>query len=260
MDTIRFEINKKANKQYRKFYDIVLFLNDKQVPHNIFNIASVLGAYSFNGVELYTFTCECGEPGCAGFFSTVKQFRSNSNVRWIFPSTEEYKVDKLEYVFDIEQFDLQLSMLKYRVVRLANKGRTPLAHIECCEKYNLIGEINLYKKIFRRASNSYENLKLNFPEYINNTYYYKYEEQISWEYNFQDLVYILIGEQPEYVEEGFNTFLVLCRVGARAIVQFLSDDKLVFNSIFENKNLSDLCYKLNDVDNFDLTKLELVQK
>lgn len=259
MDTIKFEINKKANKQYRKFYDVVLFLNDKPIPHNTFNIAHVLGAYSFNGIELYTFTCECGEPGCAGFLNTVKQFRSNSNVRWIFPNIEEYKVDKLEYVFDIKQFDLQLSVLKYLVIRLANKGRTPLAHIECCEKYNLIGNINYYKKRFKKVSKSYENLLLNFPEYINNTYYYKYEEQVSCEYSFQDLVYMLIGEQPEYVEEEFDMFLLLCRVGARAIVQFLVNDKLLFSNIFENRNLYNLSYKLNDVDNFDIDKLKLIR-
>jgi hypothetical protein len=240
-------------------YDIVLLLNDNIVQGGVFNLASVLGAQRCNGIELYPFTCGCGEPGCAGFFTKVKQFRNESTVKWIFPSTKEYKVDKLEYCFDVKQFDFQVDVLKFLVINLANKKKYPIYCMSSSD-YNLLGDINYRKKRFRRASNSYEDLKLNFPEYINNTYYYKYEEQVSWEYDFQDLVYMLIGEQPEYAEEEFNMFLLLCRVGAKAIVQFLSDDKLLFNSIFENKKLSDLCYKLNDVDNFDLTKLELVQK
>lgn len=284
MDTIRFEINKKANKQYRKFYDVVLFLNDKPIQHDTFNIASVLAAYRCNYAEFFPFTCTCGQPGCAGFSKEVKQFRKNAlkyqffvdsentkiktifsldDVIWEFPNIEEYKVDKLVYKFDAKQFDLQLDVLKHLIINLSKKGELSVANLgdlDIKDNINTIGEINYYRKRFRRASKSYENLSLNFPEYINNTYYYKYEEQISWEYDFRGLVYKLIGEQPEYVEEEFNMFLLLCRVGARAIVQFLSDDKLVFSSIFENKNLSDLCYKLNDIDNFDLTKLELVQK
>ncbi len=71
---------------------------------------------------------------------------------------------------------------------------------------------------------------------------------------------MLIGEQPECVEEEFNMFLLLCRVGARAIVEFLFNDKILFSEIFKDSNLKNLCCKLNSVDNFDLTKLELVQK
>jgi len=262
MDTIRFEINKKASEKYRKFYDIVLFLNNRQVPLDTFNIASVLGAYRCKYAEFFPFTCSCGSPGCAGFGREVKQYRKQYTVKLVFPNLEDYKIDKLEYNFGMKQFDLQLDILKHLVINLSNKKKVPICHVADYSNYenNLLGEINYCKKRFKRASNSYENLLLNFPENINNTYYYKYEEQVSWEYNFQDLVYMLIGEQPEYVEEEFDMFLQLCRVGARAIVQFLSDDKLLFNNIFENKNLNDLCYKLNNVDNFDLFKLELVQK
>lgn len=263
MDTIRFKINKKANEKYRKFYDVVLFLNNKQVPLNTFNIAYVLGAYRCNYAKFFPFTCTCGIPECAGFDEEVKQFRKQHTVKWIFPNLEDYKVDKLVYKFDSKQFDLQLDILKYLVTNLHKKGKLSVAYLgdlDIQHTLNTAGEINWNKKRFKKASKSYENLLTNFPEYINNSYYYKYEEQVSCEYDFQDLVYMLIGEQPEYAEEEFNMFLLLCRVGAKAIVQFLSDDKLLFNSIFENKKLSDLCYKLNDVDNFDLTKLELVQK
>ena len=263
MDTIRFEINKKANKQYRKFYDVVLFLNDKPIQHDTFNIASVLGAYRCNYAEFFPFTCSCGEPGCAGFGREVKQFRKQYTVEWLFPNKETYKVEKLEYDFSKEQFDLQLDVLKHLIINLSKKGKLSIANLGDLgikDNINTIGEINYYRKRFRRASKSYENLKLNFPEYINNTYYYKYEEQISWEYDFRGLVYKLIGEQPEYVEEEFNLFLLLCRVGAKAIIQFLSDDKLVFNTILKNNNLNYLCYKLSDVDNFDINKLEIIRK
>lgn len=261
MDTIRFEINKKANKQYRNFYDVVLFLNDKPIQHNTFNITHVLAAHNCNYAEFFPFTCSCGEPGCAGFSVEVKQIRNTSDIIWEFPNLEDYKVDKLLYRFDAKQFDLQLDVLKHLVINLSKKGKYSVVNLG---DLNIIHDIstiiNYYKKRFKKVSKSYENLKLNFHEYINSNYYYKYEEQVSWEYNFQDLVYMLIGEQPEYVKEEFNIFLLLCRVGARAIVQFLSDDKLLFNNIFENKNLSDLCYKFNNVDDFDINKLKLIRK
>ncbi len=106
MDYINFSVTESKpikDKDFKEF-DVRVLLSGQQMIPAIFNAVEVMAAHNFKFAEFDLFTCSCGVPGCAGFQSPIVQKIKDNKVHWIFPDEGDYKTDKLEYVFDAEQF------------------------------------------------------------------------------------------------------------------------------------------------------------
>src|ERR1700712_3765250 len=100
MDNIKFEITEVKKCGNLNQYDVIVILNDVPLIHRIFNGGSVVPLSAYDSGEFDLFTCGCGVPGCAGFHAEVIQNKTETTVKWQFPSGDSYSVEKLEYEFD----------------------------------------------------------------------------------------------------------------------------------------------------------------
>lgn len=124
MDKIELTLTEivQCERSILKQYDITVSLNDKVLNHNLFNSDEVIPGSRFNSIEFDLFTCECGEPACAGYYTKVIQNKTKNTVKWTFPEDESYKVDKLEFEFDLINFEEHFELIRKEMLALEKQN------------------------------------------------------------------------------------------------------------------------------------------
>jgi len=198
MDKIRFEII----KEKEQFFNVVVYLNECKIPHYVFNTIEVLAAFQVKESEFDLFTCTCGHSACAGFQSPIKQQKNESTVFWLF--SEDYKVQKSLYCFDLEEFNLEFKKLKENVIKNSNNGLIEMSEYEYITDSNYEHKSNKLidiEKVIERCSDEF-NFKVKFFEFCKEQI--PFFQNITFEYNgyktekysSHDLVCAVINEWP----------------------------------------------------------------
>lgn len=282
MDKIKFTITEPTLIEGTKLkcYDIKVILNNKELPHSIFNATEVVSAYEFKNVEFDLFTCSCGVAGCAGFHDYVVHKRSIGKVTWTFPKEDYYKTEQKIYTFNQEQFDSEFKDLKNKMLSLEKSGvhhETMLSDERQFEEQDSNAEliaVELQKNLawwnnrYTAEANFDDFLLNNFPKEVQKKFSWVYDGEKSKEiHDFASIVKRLLNEYPKNAKEP--NYLKKVKKSGTALAQFLNNEKKNFVSL-ANKSyiingLTPYCIiefdfrghqSLNE-ESFDIEKLSL---
>lgn len=285
MDKIKFNFSEPSliEGTNLKRYDIKVMLNNKQLPHSIFNAAEAVSVSDFKSVEFDLFTCSCGVAGCAGFQDYVLHKRSEQCVTWTFPKEDYYKTDKKVYTFKQDQFDEEFKALKDKMLSLEKEGvyhETMLSderEFEQDESKILMTAASLQESLdwwnnLRTADANFdEYIYTNFPKELQKKFSWVYDGEISKEvYDFGEIVKKLLNEYPRNAKEP--RYLKKVKKSGTALVDFLNGNNERFKSIvsqsYSANGLTPYCvvefaFRNNPSvteDNFNIEKLSLQAK
>lgn len=197
MDTISFSL---LINDERHTYDVEVFLNEKKLPHNTFNLGEVLGATAQSFAEFDMFTCTCGHSGCAGFHTCIIHKKEDSYISWEFPEDNDYTTDKKLYLFNIEEFQANIDKLKENILEAEKNGFqsflfTALNSEE--KSYDLEKDLNSYIHFYQKRSYLYELIKSEFPVEYDTEYYLQYGCLTdSYPTKLHNLIPVFINEWP----------------------------------------------------------------
>lgn len=282
MDQIKFVIEEPTTLEGVDFkrYDVAVCLNEKKLPHNLFNVAEVLPVYKYHFAEFDMFTCSCGVAGCAGFQTPVVQTVKDGIVTWTFPEGNEYKTDKKVYQFDQKQFKEVFSQLNKDMFALEKQK---IIHDTFIRDESMYGgyeenqvryEATPMKESLKWFENRYQGiqnfndmLEEKYPDLVNKDFRYTYEtEESKYPYSLGEVVGRLLNKFPSRAKE--KAYLQSCEVAVEAIIEMLAGNNKKFKKMSHNS------YEKNDMsshyliswdmsvkeEDFDFEKLGLIVK
>lgn len=92
---------------------VSILINGEAKGEEIVNVVDFVFGAIHDYAHFYPFTCDCGIPGCAGFFDSVRQRRENSKVIWqVFDSKTKAILGAEDFSFDAKSYDMALKKLK----------------------------------------------------------------------------------------------------------------------------------------------------
>lgn len=286
MDQIKFVVEEPKVLEGVDFkrYDVSVYLNEKRLPHNLFNAVEVLSVYKYRFAEFDMFTCSCGVAGCAGFQTPVIHEVSNEIVTWTFPSGNDYKTEKKVYHFDKQQFNNAFIELNKEMLSLEKKKiihdtliRDESIYLSLEEDTEDVPKYEIGMKI-KEALKWYENryegvqefkdlLNTKYPEWVKKDFYYTYEgKESKYTYKLSEIVCRLLNEYPKRPNE--KKFLKNCEIAVEAILEMLSGNNKKFKELsyesYEKHDMSSHSLISWDIDvseeDFDFEKIGLVVK
>lgn len=283
MDKIKFIVEKPISLDGVDFkkYDVEVYLNEKKLPHKLFNAVEVLPVYKYRSAEFDMFTCSCGVPGCAGFQSPVCQSTKEGVVTWTFPETDDYTTDKKEYQFDKKEFDNEFIRLKQKMLNYEKKNIIHDTFIIDESIYSeednegprrksnflLKNGMNYYENIYQGYQNFNDMLEKNYPELNEKEFKYIYEgKEGKYSYSLGEVTCMLLNQYPSRSKE--KKYLKSCEKAVDAIIDMLNgqNEKLkeIIYEHYEGDEISsyslvrwDFSENQNEED-FDIEKLGLI--
>lgn len=219
-----------------KGFEIDVYLNDKRLPHSVFNAEQVIPASGFNFAEFDLFTCSCGVPGCAGFHYQVIQNKTDKSVVWTFPETDDYKTEKKVYEFEIKDFAREFEDLLKGVLDLEAQGvyysttmnsnsieeqDEPVNTIESITK-----SIKWYKESFQVTQSQHDILLKEFPEMFSQKFIFIYDgTKGKHEFTLKNMIGKILNEYPYKISAPY---IAKCKQAAKAIDEALQGENDLF--------------------------------
>lgn len=285
MDQIKFIIEEaKALKTVDfKSYDVSVYLNDKKMPHTIFNAPAVLPLHRVNDAQFDLFTCSCGAAGCAGFQSPVKQTKGDGVFIWNFPESNDYTTEKKVYVFADKAFKKAFTELNKQMNKLEKQN---IFHYTCIRDNTSYGYkeedgvplfetesylkdyVNNYYNSYKGTENFEAMLKAVFPDLIDKKFKFTYEGQLGYYvYDLGDVVCRVMNDYPSKAIE--NRFLNKALVTMDSVLEILGGNNQLMKKMAE-KNYAEVeltshsmisqDFKVKEEDfNFDKVGLVVVE-
>lgn len=287
MDKIKFIIEEEKSLKTVDFktYDVSVYLNDKKMPHNIFNAPGVLPLYKVNEAEFDLFTCTCGAgAGCAGFQSSVKQTKGDGVFVWTFPERNDYTTDKKVYIFAEKAFKQALSQLNKTMQKMEKDNLFPYTSINSNEMYgykeedgeplfeiteSLKDSVNYYYNSYKGNENFEAMLKAFFPDLTDKKFKFTYEDQLGYYlYDLGDVVCRVMNDYPSKARE--NRFLNKALVTMDSVLEILGGNNKVMKKMAEKNyakveltshSMISQDFKVKEEDfNFDKVGLVIVEE
>lgn len=216
-DTIKLALTeiKQCDNSHYKSYDITVSLNDIAMTNTLFNSAKVVAASRYDFAEFHVFTCGCGDPGCAGYFTETVQLKTENSVKWTFPE-EEYKLEKYEYEFSRLEFEAQFEALREKMLEIEKEGIYAVSslrdegsyigyEVKENERYEiketLEEDFDWHENRFESELNFRKTIEDNFPDLKDKEIYFEYEGKKSQAMNFDVLLRRGLNEWPSKKKE-----------------------------------------------------------
>lgn len=286
MDQIKFVVEEPTPLEGVDFkrYDVSVYLNDKKLPHTLFNAVEVLPVYKYHLAEFDMFTCSCGIAGCAGFQSPVVQKVKGSIVTWTFPEGKDYTTDKKIYQFEQSQFKevfekltkemFALEKQKINHDTLIRDESMYIGYDETLDENQVRYEASQLKEAMKWYDNRYQGnqnfndmLEEKFPDLVSKEFRYVYEgEEGKYPYKLGDVVCRLLNEYPRRAKE--KAYLQKCKVAVNAIIEMLAGNNKKFKKLAHNSyekhdmsshSLINWDFNVKE-ENFDFEKVALILK
>lgn len=284
MDQIKFIIEEAKNLKTVDFktYDVSVVLNDKKMPHTIFNAPEVLPLHKVNEAEFDLFTCSCGAAGCAGFQSSVVQTKGDGVFIWTFPERNDYTTEKKVYIFADKAFKKALLELNKTMLKMEKEN---IFHYTCIRDntsygyteedgeplFETVGTLNESVKYFYNRYKGIENFKAMltafFPDLINKKFKFTYEGKLGrYTYDLGDIVCRVMNEYPSKAKE--NKFLNQALVTMDSVIEILGGNNQLMKKMakknYEKYDLTYHCVISQDFavkeEKFDFDKVGLVMQ
>lgn len=260
MDNIKFVVEEIYELEGSEFksYEVAVYLNDKKLPHSIFNASEVLPIYKYHFVEFDLFTCSCGVAGCAGFQSPVTQTIQNEVVTWKFPEENDYTTDKKVYEFSKVEYQKEFEKLIAHMVALEKENiiHNTLVRDEAMYGYNeeedsdrpryevsttLKESMKWYEGRYQGEQNFNDMLKQTFPELMDKKFQYTYNGvEGRYSHDLGSVVCRLLNQYPRKAKE--TAFLNKSKVAVKAIVDLSNGNnkgvKKLANNSYEKHGMS----------------------
>lgn len=217
-DTISLNIGKIEpceNSEY-KGYSVEVSLNGALLGNSIFNAAVSIAASKYNYAEFDLFTCSCGDPGCSGYFTQIKQEKKAEYVEWIFPKDEAYKLEKYQYEFCRKQFEEEFLKIEVEMLALEKINTYNYASLRDLASYvgfeldkngqyevkeMLEDEIDWHENRFAGEENFQKVVQENFPNLYDKEVYYLYDDKESYKISFDVLIRRGLNQWPSKKKE-----------------------------------------------------------
>jgi hypothetical protein len=103
--------------------------NGKTIREIIGNISSSFDLKKFiqsihQDGNYFFFTCECGDPGCGGWFKEIRVVSENKNINWLIENYKECKdIGVLVFIFNRELYDHQIILLKKKLREIVRENK-----------------------------------------------------------------------------------------------------------------------------------------
>lgn len=276
MNTIDFEINKHAKKigQY-EYFDVVVFVDGKEIPYDVLNGVTPLAASQMELVDFDLFTCDCGEPGCAGFMDPISQEKTSDSVVWKLAGKYEKLFETSKLVFNRQQFEEAFNKL-YKVVRnLEDEGSYLLAMLDTHlveyddqrEPYPVDQGMKYYKNVFYFESMTNNVIKNAAPDHYDKKFLECYDGECSR--HLSEFSWIVNGVMNDFCTQhaGSQFFMAKVKYATKAVVDFIehrNHDKLekIISHQYRKSglSLSDLSIFTQSKDELDWNLLSYIQQ
>lgn len=261
MDSIKFVFGEATPVEETNFsqYLINIILNGHTFS-SLLNLSAVMALANFHYAEFDLFTCSCGEPGCAGFQSAVKQSISNGITTWKFPHSEAYTVaNNKEYHFDQKEFETILKNTLSAIFELESTNIFHESRIDSDYDYSkdeenpteiyiatpITKSIIYYTDLYQSEQNFRDTLINTNPDLIGKSFNLLYNGIIVDEFiPFEFLISKTLNQFPSKKYEPF--YLAKCKLMAVAIKEFLDGNNTRF------KQITNRCYKINGMSLYDM--------
>ena len=238
MNTIEFKINQHGkNIGSYEYYDVIVLVDRKEIPYDILNGVAPIAASQVDNIEFDLFTCDCGEPGCAGFMDPILQEKTKDTVIWRLDGKYERLFGSSQLTFNREQFETTFNEL-YKTIKNLEDNKVYLwnmldTFIVEDEKqnapYSIDEGMKYFNNVFHFESLTKQTIKEAAPEYYNKEFIECYNGICS--NHAAQFEWIVNGALNQYCSkfEGSKFFMAKVTYAAKAIVEFI-----------ENRNAKDL--------------------
>jgi len=230
MNIIELKINQHGKKIGKyEYYDILVFIDGKEIQYDILNGITPIAASQVDNIEFDLFTCDCGEPGCAGFMDPILQEKTDNAVIWRLDGKYQRLLNSSQLTFNREQFEKAFNGL-YKTIKNLEDKNLYLWHMldtfiveddQQNAPYSIDEGMKYFHNVFYFENLTKKTIKEAAPEYYNKEFIECYNGICS--NHATQFEWIVNSALNDYCtkKEGSNFFMAKVKYASKAIVDFM---------------------------------------